>query len=343
MAQRHQIRGNVIIPLTDHFGFGLPGAPGNLDSSTGPRFVFNTGNPNAVVTAPQGSICLDSASPGLWLNTTGAAVWVAFAGAAGGGGMLPMRDAALVDPDHPNAVDDTDITTPFVTIQAAITALENEAFVESANSRTPYLSAAQMKIWTVVVAQGIYDEDLTIPAGLFFALIGRGTVVLGDGAAANLQSTNARNITVLGDTNNVPATEILPGLVMTTWSESVPDAGGGGFANIGSWKVSGQIIFSEAGAVGTFGSHLFAFDNVDVSDNGAVGVALSDITASTPTIVCNMRRCRFGSAGGGAVALNATGGNLMLCEETRFEGTVVGATYGTMSGASSSTTSHWPP
>ena len=327
MAQRHQLRGNVIVPITDHFGFGLPGAPGNLDSATGPRMLRNAGNPNAVLVATKGSICVDPTTPGLWFNTTGTNFWNAVGGVVGAVcGMLPMRDAALVDPDHPVAIDDTDVTTPFITIQAAITALENAAFVESGGTRTPYSSAAQMKVWTVVVAQGIYDESLLVPAGLFFALVARGTVVLGDGTLANLQSSNTRNIVVLGDTNNVPATPIFPGLVLTTWSSAMTDRGGAGvFSNVGSWKISGRIMFSEAGAVGTFGGHLFSFDGVDVADNSATGSSVLDLTGSNPSILVTFRRCRFETA----VTLNVANGTVALAEETRFEGALTGASFGT--------------
>jgi len=77
MAQRNQIRGNTLIPLTDHFGFGLPGADGSEDSSTGARIIAVNGNPNVgAIPAPKGSLALDYATPALWVNTDGAATWV---------------------------------------------------------------------------------------------------------------------------------------------------------------------------------------------------------------------------------------------------------------------------
>ena len=75
MAQRNQIRGNTIIPLTDHFGFGLPGADGSLDDSTGARIIAVNGAPGGVITAPKGSLALDYGTPALWVNTDGATGW----------------------------------------------------------------------------------------------------------------------------------------------------------------------------------------------------------------------------------------------------------------------------
>jgi len=68
MSQRDQIRGNTIIPLTDHFGFGLPGADGSLDGSTGPRIIVTNGDPAGTV-APLGSMALDYSDGSVWTAT----------------------------------------------------------------------------------------------------------------------------------------------------------------------------------------------------------------------------------------------------------------------------------
>jgi len=74
MAQRNQIRGNTIIPLTDHFGFGLPGAAGDLDSSVSARVIASNGDPNGLP-APGGSLALDYATPAFWLAVDAVGTW----------------------------------------------------------------------------------------------------------------------------------------------------------------------------------------------------------------------------------------------------------------------------
>ena len=68
MAQRNQIRGNTIIPLTGHFGFGLPGADGSEDDSTGARIIVTNGDPAGTV-APIGSMALDYSDGSIWTAT----------------------------------------------------------------------------------------------------------------------------------------------------------------------------------------------------------------------------------------------------------------------------------
>ena len=76
MAQRNQIRGNTIVPLTDHFGFGLPGADGTVDSSTGARIIAVNGDPNVgAIPAPKGSIALDYATPTVWQAVDAVGTW----------------------------------------------------------------------------------------------------------------------------------------------------------------------------------------------------------------------------------------------------------------------------
>ena len=74
MAQRNQIRGNIIVPITDHFGFGLPGAAGDLDSATGPRVFATSGTPAGTV-SPMGSMALDYTDGSLWMARDAAGLW----------------------------------------------------------------------------------------------------------------------------------------------------------------------------------------------------------------------------------------------------------------------------
>jgi len=322
MTQRNQFGGNVILPLTDHFGFGLPGASG--DSATGPRIIANSGSPNGTITAPLGSFALDFTTPGIWQNTDGANAWNPLGGGSGGGGILPLRDGALVDPDIPTAVDDTNLNTPFLTIQAAVDALEAKALAASGGS-TPYTVAAQQILYTVYIAQGIYDENISIPAGLSFILVARGTVILGDGTLNQINSSNARSLTWFGDNEDQPASGVngmTPTLALTTWVESSPSADAD--ANVGSWRISGRINLSEAGAVGAFLTGRLSLENVQILDNGASGSALTDLTAGA-AVRAFFRRVDFG----GNVVFNVAGGDILLSEEVTFRGSITCNNYGT--------------
>ena len=61
-----------------HFGFGF--TAGGV-GSTNARIVYVEASPNAVVTAPEGSLALrgDAGNGGLWLNTDSATAWTEFA------------------------------------------------------------------------------------------------------------------------------------------------------------------------------------------------------------------------------------------------------------------------
>jgi hypothetical protein len=57
-----------------------------------PRLLSFNGNPNTVVTAVEGSLLMDTSTPGVWINTTGAAVWTQLATS---GGATPFYDTVL--------------------------------------------------------------------------------------------------------------------------------------------------------------------------------------------------------------------------------------------------------
>jgi hypothetical protein len=56
-----------------------------------------TGNPNGVLTAPQGDLARDTVSSQLWMNTSGGSVWTAFVRADGGAAVPRTAFAALGD------------------------------------------------------------------------------------------------------------------------------------------------------------------------------------------------------------------------------------------------------
>jgi pectin methylesterase-like acyl-CoA thioesterase len=72
----------------------------------------------------------------------------------------------------------------YTTIQSALDAIGNAT--SAADFQSPKL---------IVIAGGVYDEDLTIPLGRILTLQAEGTVILGNGLGSNWSSTNTRNIT----------------------------------------------------------------------------------------------------------------------------------------------------
>ena len=90
MAQRNQIRGNVILSLTEHFGFGLPGADGTLDDATGPRVFPTNGSPAGTV-SPMGSMALDYSDGSLWMARDAAGLfWTSVTS-----GATALKDTAM--------------------------------------------------------------------------------------------------------------------------------------------------------------------------------------------------------------------------------------------------------
>lgn len=68
-----------------YFGFGRSGA-----QSTGPRIYAVSSTPNGVLTAPIGSLAINSSTGALYQNTNGATAWSVVA--SGGGGLGPLPD-----------------------------------------------------------------------------------------------------------------------------------------------------------------------------------------------------------------------------------------------------------
>lgn len=81
MTQRNEFGGNIIVPLSDHIGFGVPGTG---DSSSGPRVIASNGDPNGLP-VPIGSFALDYTTPAVWQATDAIGTWVQV-GAGGGAG-----------------------------------------------------------------------------------------------------------------------------------------------------------------------------------------------------------------------------------------------------------------
>jgi len=194
---------------------------------------------------------LDSANPPSGANPFAT---MADLGGGTGGGIMPFRDTGIVIPTHPGAVDDTDLATPFVTIQGAVDALEAKAIADNGGP-PPYLTPVQMKAYSVLVAEGIYDEALILTPGLFWRLFALGQVTLGDGALANLASTVPRDVTVQVDQAAEPVgDQIRP----TAWFGTLtPDPTSSTHtAYSGGWDITGDLILVDTGPTSTIEVHL---------------------------------------------------------------------------------------
>lgn len=79
---------NVIIsdaigtPAAPGAYFGFANAGGTQVASTGPRYQVVNGNPNGTLSSPIGSLCINTATGMLFVNTNGATAWAPFAGGA---------------------------------------------------------------------------------------------------------------------------------------------------------------------------------------------------------------------------------------------------------------------
>jgi len=100
MTQLHKFGGKVVVPLTDHIGFGIP-ADGGDESSTGPRLIASAGDPNGLP-APAGSIALDYLTPATWMKTAVGTVWV-LSGSSSVDTMFEQMQSTQIGEIQPNA------------------------------------------------------------------------------------------------------------------------------------------------------------------------------------------------------------------------------------------------
>lgn len=88
-----------------YFGFGTAGTG---VQSTGPRIYSGPGNPNGILTAPNGSLWIDSTSNFgvIYINTTGSSVWVVLSGGGsiattiadpGDGAAIPVTSSGILN------------------------------------------------------------------------------------------------------------------------------------------------------------------------------------------------------------------------------------------------------
>lgn len=234
--------------------------------------------------------------------------------------ILPFRAGAWVDPTNPNAADDGDTATPFVTIQGAINALQADA--QAASGGFPYTSAVQKQPRTVWVAAGIYDEDVTCPAALCWNLIAMGSVTLGNGAGNFLVSTNARNLTWEVNGNLEPSSvgqpQARPTLFLTTWTEAPTSSTHTAYS--GGWIVSGEFRMVQTGdPLSPFSQSTteLHFNQVKIT-----GQVVKDVGGVATGIVnAQFRHCFLDSA------VSLPSGNVQIAYDTEFDSTLACNTY----------------
>jgi hypothetical protein len=130
----------------------------------------------------------------------------------------------------------------YTTIQSALTAIGNST--STAESIVPK---------TVLIAGGVYDEDLTLPRGRILQLIAEGPVILGNGAGANWSSTNSRSITATFNNADIFSATIRPGLTIGSYAPS--DATSTFLTHAGSWRISGNLVIAGDGLSHTVNLH----------------------------------------------------------------------------------------
>ena len=138
------------------------------------------------VNAPPGSILIYEDDAGVITRFTKSSDSDSTSWSVEGSGIEKAETIVLVSHSHPNAINDSDLSTPFSSIQSAINALG-----------TPVNSTDQKKRYSLLIESGEYDEDLIIPSGRRITFFCLGAITLGDGAVdANYVSTTARDITI---------------------------------------------------------------------------------------------------------------------------------------------------
>jgi hypothetical protein len=119
----------------------------------------------------------------------------------------------------------------YTTIQSALDAIGNAT--SAADFQSPKL---------IVIAGGVYDEDLTIPLGRILTLQAEGTVILGNGLGSNWSSTNTRNITADYNSADIFSSGARPALNIVAVPSS--DATSTFLAQGGSFIISGGITIT---------------------------------------------------------------------------------------------------
>lgn len=151
---------------------------------------------------------------------------------------VPVYDRLLwVDGLYTGNDGNGSIAKPFATIQDALDAIP-----------APASAAEELTRYTILVAPGCYDEDLSIPPSRRIAILGLGPITLGDGAGQYFASTTPRNITWhLNQT--LEFSQARPTLILGTLVEAETSTTHPGYA--GGFDISGNLVTIDDGGVWT--------------------------------------------------------------------------------------------
>lgn len=219
--------------------------------SEGSEPLSGTGSPNGSIIGEFGQLYYDTNSE-LWYtcssNPSGN-IWSLDSPSA----IDSLQYVLYVDNSKSSSGANGSIKNPFQNIQDALD------HIGSATSNED-----NREVWTIFVAPGFYDENLTIQAGRLITIAALGHVVLGDGIndADNIYgSTTPRNITLQIDENQEFGDHPRPGLNLTGFSDFGDQSSSNhGFA-FGGFDITGNLIVIELeGSSGT--SHQIVLDGV---------------------------------------------------------------------------------
>jgi pectin methylesterase-like acyl-CoA thioesterase len=144
-------------------------------------------------------------------------------------GLVRYQQVVFVDKNGSDA-NTGDANAPYLTIQKALDVI-------GATAKT---AAEQNKRWLVHIAPGIYNENLSVPAGRTVTLFGLGPWTLGDAVAP----TVPRNIVINTDGATVLSSELRPCFSIIGHGEVT--AGQDRSAAANGVTVSGNIVFSPS-------------------------------------------------------------------------------------------------
>lgn len=251
--------------------------------------------------------------------------WIVSLGGGGGGGATGNFNQWWVDFRNTDPGADGTLANPFPTISQAVAAAES-----AMDALPPGIAPGQRERLrqVVIVAEGIYDEDITFArANLFIEFLAQGPVILGDGAGANFQSSNQRNITVLWSQaqEDADGNERRPQYTFSALNTAGESSSTHTALNTG-WIVSGRIIFTNPGGAGDSTTGEFHLENMWVQDGAGAGAL--DATGDAGGRNCYFYRCRFG---GTVVGTVVAGLLLQIVESVRFQGLLDIGRYGRMS------------
>jgi hypothetical protein len=214
---------------------------------------------------------------------------------------FPVQYTLLVDPANPQASDSTSIEFPFITIQAAVSAIGAPADLNDQKQR-----------FSILIAPGEYDEDVSVQAGRRIAFIPLGPVTLGDGTVnANYASTTPRNLTV-------DCTPAFGGRATFAIGTIIGDeVHGTKGAQTAAMTISGNIVFTGAPTIAEAAtvrlSTIYVYGNIDGTTLSSIGVDL------------HINKSRIdGTCGGTNVALfQASGADLRGLGTFLFAGNMI--------------------